>query len=129
MSSNAIQREIERLLDELVAAHLQSDGAALDRIRSDDYVITTADGRCMDKAQARVEPGDFTLTRYQHDDVLVRVYGDTAVATGCITTDGTFRGRPTTGQVRFTRVFVKRDGRWQLVANQLTRVPHANAEF
>ena len=122
-SANAAKREVERLLDELATAHLQSDGAALDRIRSDDFVITTADGRLMNKAQARVALDDFARSRYEHDDVRVRVYGETAVATGRISMQGSFRGHARNDQSRFTRIFVKREGRWQLVANQLTRIP------
>jgi ketosteroid isomerase-like protein len=128
-NESAAQREVQRLLDELANAHLQSDGAALDRIRSEDYVFTTLDGRLLDKAQARVAPGDFTLSRYDHDDVRVRVYGDAAIATGRITIAGSFRGSPRNGQSRFTRVFVKRDGRWQLVANQVTRITPPRTDF
>jgi uncharacterized protein (TIGR02246 family) len=119
------EREIRRLLDELATAHLRSDGAALDRLRAADYVFTTADGRLLDKAQAAVAPGDYALTAYTHEDVRVRVYGDAAVATGALTVAGTFRGRPRDGRSRWTRVFVKRDGRWQLVANQLTPITPA----
>ena len=63
---------------------------------------------------------------YVHDDVRVRVYGDAAVATGRIRSEGTFRGQPRGGRTRFTRVFVRRGGRWQLVANQLTPIVSAS---
>jgi ketosteroid isomerase-like protein len=121
----AAETEIRRLLDELAAAHLHSDGAALDRLRAADYVFTTADGRLLDKAQAAVAPGDYALTAYTHEDVRIRVYGDAALATGGLTVAGTFRGRPRGGRTRWMRVFVKRDGRWQLVANQLTPITTA----
>jgi ketosteroid isomerase-like protein len=123
--ARAAEREIRRLLEELAQAHLRSDGAALDRIRADDYVFTTADGRLLNKTQAAVGPGDFVLSAYAHDNIRVRVYGNAAVATGRLTTEGTFRGRPQSGQFRWTRVFVKRQGRWHLVANQVTRVAQA----
>jgi ketosteroid isomerase-like protein len=77
----------------------------------------------MNKAQARVASDDFALSRYEHDDVRVRVYGETAVATGRIRMQGSFRGHACNDQSRFIRIFVKREGRWQLVANQLTRIP------
>jgi uncharacterized protein (TIGR02246 family) len=124
-TASTAEQEIRRLLDELAAAHLHNDGAAFDRLRADDYAFTTADGRFLDKAQMTLQPGDFALTAYTHEDVRVRVYGDAAVATGGLTLAGTFRGRPRDGHHRWTRVFVKRDGRWQLVANQLTPIATA----
>jgi ketosteroid isomerase-like protein len=121
------EQEIRRLLDELAIAHLRTDVAALDRIRADDIVFTTADGRVLQKAQMQLAQGDLVLSVYAQDDVRVRVYGDAAVATGRITSEGMFRGQPRAGQTRFTRVFAKRGGRWQLVANQLTRISPAPA--
>jgi ketosteroid isomerase-like protein len=121
------EQEIHVLLDELAAAHLRGDADALDRIRADDIVFTTADGRVLEKAQMQRAQGDLVLSVYGHDDLRVRVYGDAAVATGRITSEGTFRGQPRGGRTRFTRVFVKRGGRWQLVANQLTRIVPTSA--
>ena len=121
------EREIHKLLDELAAAHLRGDADALNRIRADDMVFTAADGRVLEKTGMQSAQGDLVLSVYAHDDVRVRVYGDAAVATGRITSEGTFRGRPSGGQTRFTRVFVERGGRWQLVANQLTNIVPAPA--
>jgi len=50
----------------------------------------------------------------------VRIYGDVAVLRGIADNSGTFRGFPFSGKVRYTRVFVKRDGRWQAVEMQQT---------
>ncbi|MDQ3010967.1 MAG: nuclear transport factor 2 family protein [Acidobacteriota bacterium] len=50
-----------------------------------------------------------------YDEVKVRVYGDTAVITGRVTTEEKV-------QSRFTRVWVKQQGRWQLVSAQSTRI-------
>ena len=50
-------------------------------------------------------------------DVLVRVYGNTAVETGRSTMVGQDRGKTVPRDNRFTRVWVMKDGRWQLVAN------------
>jgi ketosteroid isomerase-like protein/quercetin dioxygenase-like cupin family protein len=121
------EEEIHRLLDELVEAHLRSDAAALDRLRADDYVLTTADGRFLDKAQTVLVPDDWALTAYAHEDVRVRVYGDAAVATGVLTVAGTYRGQARDTRSRWTRVFVKQDGRWQVVANQVTHITAAGA--
>jgi len=48
------------------------------------------------------------------DDVIVRVYGNAAVVTGSATSK--HEGRESM-QVPFTRVYVKRQERWQAVAS------------
>jgi hypothetical protein len=51
------------------------------------------------------------------DEVRWRVYGNTAVETGLSTMIGQDRGKAVPRDNRFTRVWVKRQHRWQLVAN------------
>ena len=50
-------------------------------------------------------------------EVRVRVYGNTAVETGRSTMVGEDRGKAVPRDNRFTRVWVRTAGRWQLVAN------------
>ncbi len=56
----------------------------------------------------------------REEDLKVRVYQNTAVATGRVTIKGQYSGQPTSGQYRSTHVWVKGQTGWQLVANQLT---------
>ena len=55
-------------------------------------------------------------------DVKVSVYGKVAVMTGLNRSQASFKGMDASGEYRFTDVFVKRDGRWQVVTSHLTRV-------
>jgi hypothetical protein len=56
----------------------------------------------------------------KYDSLTVRIYGDVAVLRGIADNSGTYRGFPFTGKIRYTRVFVRRDRRWQAVAMQQT---------
>ena len=56
-------------------------------------------------------------------DLEVRVYGNTAVVTGQVKQKSTNDGADTSGENRFTRVYVKQNGRWVSVANQATALP------
>jgi ketosteroid isomerase-like protein len=58
----------------------------------------------------------------RHVDLKVTRYGETAVVTGVENLKGTYKGRPGEMALRFTNTLVRRDGRWQLVAHQSTRV-------
>ena len=78
-------------------------------------VITKADALQMCKAPR--QPGEDLRV----EDLSVRAFGDAAVVTGrtTVTTGG---ANPSTLMLRFTDVFVRRAGRWQVVASHATRL-------
>jgi ketosteroid isomerase-like protein len=51
-------------------------------------------------------------------DLRIRQYGDTAIATGWSRIDILVKGVEKLLDTRFTRVYARVDGRWQLVSNQ-----------
>jgi hypothetical protein len=57
----------------------------------------------------------------KEDDLSVRVYGGTAIASGLSDSNVTYQGKRSGGALRFTRVYVDRDGRWVMVASHATR--------
>jgi len=67
-----------------------------------------------------IKSGDIKITSNELSDLKVRVYGDTAVVTGKTDVKGTSGGKDISGPTLFTRVYVKKDGRWQSVAFQQT---------
>jgi ketosteroid isomerase-like protein len=116
-------REIERLYRDAV---MRQDVTAVGRILADDFIATSSRGELRDKAKEiddiRPSP-DFKMEAFDLDDIDVRSFGDTAVVTGRSTLRVAFKGQSNTSVFRYTRVYVKRKGRWQVVAQQLTRVP------
>ena len=61
--------------------------------------------------------------RYENIDVsdmVVRLYGDTAVVTARADVKGHQLGEDFSGPYRYTRVWVRRSGRWQAVSYQAT---------
>jgi len=69
-----------------------------------------------------IASGELRLTSVRYDSLTVRIYGDVAVLQGMADNTGTFRGFPFSGKIRYTRIFVRRDGRWQAVAMQQTSI-------
>jgi ketosteroid isomerase-like protein len=55
-------------------------------------------------------------------EMKVRVFGDSAIVTGSDTEKSTSKGKDVIDKYLWTDVFVKRDGRWQAVASQSTKV-------
>jgi ketosteroid isomerase-like protein len=64
--------------------------------------------------------GQLKLLTINVDSLSVRVYGDVAILTGITDNTGTYQGTPFSGRIRYTRVFVRREGRWQAVMMQHT---------
>jgi ketosteroid isomerase-like protein len=119
-ASERTERELLKANQEYDKALVRGDATALDRIYSGDFIYTTPDGEVRDKAQqlAFTRSGDLKLESGRSDEVRIRVYGNTAVMTGCFMARGSFRDRNIDIRERYTAVWVKRLGRWQLVAEQ-----------
>lgn len=106
------------------AALLKKDAAGFGRIFADDAVLTGPDGAVQTKAQllADVKSGALVLESSEMSDMKVRVHGDAAVVTYATNDKGTYKGQDVSGRYRWTDVFVRRGGSWQIVASQGTPV-------
>jgi hypothetical protein len=60
--------------------------------------------------------------RLTEDDIRVKVYGATAVVTGRTDQRVRFGSDVNEGRTRYTRVCVKRNGHWQIVAAERTDI-------
>jgi hypothetical protein len=101
---------------------LRADTAALSRIVGDEFFEISRLGQVRTKADniRDIASGDLRLLSVKYDSLAVRIYGDVAVLRGIADNAGTFRGFPFTGKIRYMRIFIRRDGRWQAVAMQQT---------
>ncbi len=105
-------------------ATVKGDVQALERLYTDEYLAIDPAGATYTKAQdiANVKSGNFKLATFKLDEVKVRVHGEVAVVTGRNTIKATYMGKDISGAYRFTDVFVKRAGRWQVLTTQGTAV-------
>lgn len=124
--------DIRGAQDALIAAYIHRDTAALDRILAGEYTFINDDaGGVANKKQildSFKAGGDREITSYTRQDDQVRMYGDVAVLTYRYQSTETYKGRENGGDFRVTRIFVKRDGRWQTVGGQETRVSGSTDE-
>jgi ketosteroid isomerase-like protein len=118
-----IIRDIEQIYRDAVA---RQDVAALDRTLADDFVATSSRGEIRNKMQEidDIKPSpDFVTEGFDLDDIKVRIFDNTAIVTGRSVLKVKYKGQSNTTAFRYTRVYVKRKGSWQAVAQQLTRLP------
>ena len=121
--SGSSEKEVREMIEKYRTALLQRDVPALEKIWADDYVFVNASGEVLTKPQrlANAKSGATTLDSIKEEEnITVRVYENSAVATSRVTIKGQYGGQPTSGQYRSTHVWVKGPAGWQLVSNQLT---------
>ncbi len=106
-------------------AQVKGDLAALDKLFAEDLIVTSGSGALRDKkgelADAKPDP-DFKTYFFNTEDLRVKIYGKTAVVTGHAKWRTAYKGKDSDNERRFTCVYVRRDGRWQMVALQVTRI-------
>ena len=120
----SVEEQLKKAEKDRAAAVVKGDLATLEGLTSDDYIFINANGQLSDKAATmnNIKTGNIKITSNEVSDMKVRVYGDTAVVTGKSTAKGTIGGRELKGPIMFTRVYVKKGGKWQSVAFQQTPI-------
>lgn len=107
-----------------IRAFVAADVAALQSLLADDLTYTHSSGKLDGKTQV-IDALQSGASRYQSivpSNVQVRVFGTAAVLTGLAAVKVTTNGQALDLSLRFTSVYVQRDGRWQFAAWQSTRV-------
>jgi ketosteroid isomerase-like protein len=117
-------QEVLQVEQAWVEAHRQLDVATLERLMAEDYFVIRSDGSVAGKGEdlASYSTGDRHWEYAEGDQYDVRIYGQTAVLSGRWRARGMNAGQPFDYAARFLSVYVKRDGRWQMVAAQSTPI-------
>ena len=122
-SDAAVVRELEKLEHQLAETYKAGDCAAWGAMLAPEWSVTHITAQVLTKAQALEMCGvaKGQIAQAAIDEISVRVFGDAAVVTGR-TTASTSGANPVTVTLRFTDFFVRRSGRWLVVASHATRL-------
>jgi ketosteroid isomerase-like protein len=121
-AEEATIREIVDMERQARDASLHRDADFSQRTLAEDYVAITPLGQVttkQDTVSAR-KSGQLRYDTINVSDMVVRVYGDTAVVTARADVKGHQLGEDFSGPYRYTRVWVRRTGHWQAVSYQAT---------
>ena len=126
-SKRSVQSQLIELERQLSDALVREDAAVLGRLWSNDLVFTFPDGKMSNKARrlASQKPAaqpSQSESETSNDDVIVHVYGNTAVVTVLSTWRGKANNQEYSSQFQATHVWVRQAGRWQLVAAHVSPV-------
>ncbi len=120
------EKEVRKLEREWLDAYEKRDAEAMNRIVADDFMITygaTSQTKADIMKQLQSSPDAARPTvKFSTVNATSRVFGDTVILTGQVTQQMERDGQIRKMESRYTDVYVKRNGRWQVVASQLSPI-------
>lgn len=123
--------ELTKLLNDFLDGASRNEIAMHERFWADDLIYTTSSGRRKGKADILYElragtsspkPSD-EKTSYHAEDIRIQQYGNTAIVAFRLVGNTTKGAQTETANYLNTGTFLKRDGKWQVVAWQATKMP------
>jgi ketosteroid isomerase-like protein len=123
----SVQETLIQLEREWNAAFQRNDVRTVERILADEFIAVYSDGSRGDKTKELELAASFNqqVDSTLLDDFTIRTYGDTAVVSFTLHMIGPRNGVPHQVSLRYVDLFVMREGRWQCVSSQSTRVSDA----
>jgi ketosteroid isomerase-like protein len=140
-NSPSAEADLRRTIAELRTASMEGDTQKIIASMTDDYLQTDISGLVQDKETwlknyfiplaELIKANKFRWETYDVKDLQIRVHGDTGIAIGALEAKGSgarfdverhaWVADPNAsfaGKLRFTRVYLRRDGKWLLAALQ-----------
>jgi ketosteroid isomerase-like protein len=121
------EQKVKHFEREYIEARRQArrgDTTALERLLDDDFIATSLNGRVVNKAQfiRNSRNPNLRFTSFNIADTNIRVYGNSAVATGLVTVTSRAEDKVRSLQFRYTNLYVGTGGLWKMSASHLTPV-------
>jgi uncharacterized protein (TIGR02246 family) len=120
--NSSAEKDVRKLERTWLDAYEKKDVAAMTTIVADDFTITFKDGSMQTKGQileSLKRPGGST-SKFTTENVQSRVYGDTVILIGVVISQWKQGDKLMTDRSRYTDTYVKRNGKWQVVASHLS---------
>jgi len=123
--TNTTEAEIRELEEKVKQADVITDPDLLDRLLVDDFTFTAQDGTIYTKEQvlqAHRPAGVRKFTKFETRDLRIQAFGIAAVVT--VRVD--LATADTQVALLFTRFWLKRDGRWQIIGGSAVQLEHSH---
>jgi ketosteroid isomerase-like protein len=125
-SSEAVRTKIIALEKAWNQAYKMADIRALNSLLDDHVILINDDGSTQTKDEwlKSVKATNSQEQQVSPESLSVRVYGNTAIATGVFRAKGTEGGKPYVRRERFVDTWVNKDGNWVCVATNAVPIVH-----
>jgi hypothetical protein len=114
------EHQLRDIQQQLARAWVERDRAIIERVLAPEWSVTQANGSILSRANVlrnAFETEALRVTSMAVDDVTVRIFGTTAVVRGRTVATGIDKSLAINVRLRFTDVFLKRNGEWQAIAS------------
>ena len=122
--SAGAEQALEKKAHEYAQALTKRDIETLDEIWTADYTFVNPRGQLLSKAQriANIKSGTTEFHTMSPQKERLHVQGNFAVEVGRIVGEGEYSGQESSGEYRYTTVWIKVQKRWRMSANQITLI-------
>ena len=123
--ANDVVEHLRDIENRLAAAWVEGDRPFIESVLADDWSVIDLTGRILTRADVLEEAfatKDRKIVSMHINDLCVRLFEEWAIVTGRTHATGEYQGATAEVTLRFTDVFAKRGGNWQVVASQATLI-------
>ena len=117
------ERLLKDTVQQLARAWIRHDRDFIESVLAPEWSVTQADGSLLTRSE--VLGPFFDSVQFDSnviDDVTVALFGDTAIVRGRTAVSARVNGQPISARIRFTDVFLRRNGRWQVIASHASPI-------
>ncbi|HEX6732765.1 MAG TPA: nuclear transport factor 2 family protein [Pyrinomonadaceae bacterium] len=125
-AATSAEKDLLELNGVWAEAVTKGDGATLEKIFSDDIVVTAGNGSIRNKSEeikdatAGTDP-DFVWVRpFTTENERVKIFNDAAVVTGLVKWAFKYKGQEVNQERRYSHFYVKEKGQWRIVAQHVS---------
>lgn len=119
-ASAVVAEELVALSHDLVRAVQEHDTERLDSLLAEEFTLDGAAGTLAREELVEASAGAYAIEDFAYDEIDPQVYGNMAVVVSRYRQTAKVGDRDASGALRITDVWVRRDGRWQIVRRHAT---------
>ena len=123
-NSATAEKEVRAASEAYDIAMKEQNAEALEKVYVAGAKVIEASGKELSSSDvvATAKAGETKYEEGRSEEVSVQVHGDTAVVRGTWVQKGTMKGQAFAGKQRYATVYVKHDGKWLVMSDQVTDI-------
>jgi hypothetical protein len=119
-ASAAVADELVELSHDLVRAVQEHDPERLSELLAEEFTLDGAAGTLTRDELLEAAAGQYAIDEFAYHEIDPQIYGNTAIVVSRYRQIARLRDRDATGDLRITDVWIRRDGRWQILRRHAT---------
>jgi ketosteroid isomerase-like protein len=116
----AVVHELVEASHDLVRAVQEHDSARLEPMLAREFTLLGAAGELDRQGLIEAAAGRYVIKDFAYEEIAPEVYGDTAVVVSRYRQTARLDDQDVSARLHMTDVWVRRDGRWQIVRRHAT---------